>query len=200
MDSGPKDNEITELLSRVSSGDHDAESRLLECVYANLRALARHYISAERRDHTLQATALVHEAYLRISQNPGFKWENRAHFFAVASRAMRRVLIDHARTVKAVKRGGVKVPLDQALVGAPEQSTDLLALDQVLLRLASLDARQAQIVEMRFFGGVSVSDIASALDISERTVKRDWTMARAWLHGELTKGNEIDGPDTLGEP
>jgi RNA polymerase sigma factor (TIGR02999 family) len=181
----PETREITELLTRLSAGDKDAEAKVLALVYKDLRRLARHYLAAERRDHTLQATALVHEAYLRINKQSEFHWENRSHFFAVAARAMRRVLVDHARRVKAGKREQVKVSLETALVYSPGKPGELIALDEALDRLAGLDARQARIVEMKFFGGLSMEEIAENLDISVRTVKRDWTFARAWLYGEL---------------
>jgi RNA polymerase sigma-70 factor (ECF subfamily) len=181
-------NDITQLLARFSAGDQDAEEKLVTLVYKDLRRLARHYLAAERRDHTLQATALVHEAYLRINMQTEFQWQNRSHFFAMAARAMRRVLVDHARGVKAVKREGAKVSLESALLCSAEQSVHMLALDEALERLALLDARQARIVEMKFFGGLSVEEIAQLLNISVRTVKRDWTHARAWLYGQLIQG------------
>jgi RNA polymerase sigma-70 factor (ECF subfamily) len=190
--------EITQLLSRLAGGDREAEERILALVYKDLRRLAKYYLAAERRDHTLQATALVHEAYLRMNRQTGFQWQNRSHFIAVAARAMRRVLVDHARRVKAVKREGMKISLESALVSSEEQSAEMLALDEALNRLALLDSRQAQIVEMKFFGGLSVEEIAQILNVSVRTVKRDWNLARAWLYGELTQSaNEHERP--LGE-
>jgi RNA polymerase sigma-70 factor (ECF subfamily) len=179
--------EITQLLSRLSAGDQGAEEKLVALVYKDLRRLARHYLAAERRDHTLQATALVHEAYLRINKQTDFQWQNRSHFFAVAARAMRRVLVDHARGVKAVKREGQKISLESALLCSEERPAEILALDEALDRLASFDARQARIVEMKFFAGLSVEEIAQILNISVRTVKRDWNLARAWLYGQLTE-------------
>jgi RNA polymerase sigma factor (TIGR02999 family) len=186
--------EITQLLSRFSAGDRGVEDQILALVYKDLRRLARHYLAQERRDHTLQATALVHEAYMRISQQNGVKWENRAHFFAVAARAMRRILIDHARGVKAEKRGGHKVSLESALLYSDAQSVELLALDEALTRLATWDPRQAQVVEMKFFAGLSVEEIAQVLNIGVRTVKRDWSLARAWLYGELTNALAESAP------
>jgi RNA polymerase sigma-70 factor (ECF subfamily) len=182
--------ELTELLSKLSVDDREAQHEVFELVYKDLRHLARRYLRSERQDHTLQATALVHEAYLRIFQKSRVKLQNRIHFFAVASRAMRHVLVDHARGLRAVKRGGVKVSLDFAAVSTPEQSADLLALDRALRRLATWDPRQAQVVEMRFFGGLSIEEVAAVLNVSQRTVKRDWNLARAWLYGELTKTHE----------
>jgi RNA polymerase sigma-70 factor (ECF subfamily) len=183
----PTAGEITQLLSRLSAGDYKAEEQVLALVYKDLRRLARHYLAAERRDHTLQATALVHEAYLRINKQAGFQWKDRSHFFAIAARAMRRVLVDHARGVKAVKRGGMKLSLETAELSSEEQCADMLALNESLDRLALLDSQQARIVEMKFFGGLTAEEIAQILNISVRTVKRDWNHARAWLYGELTK-------------
>jgi RNA polymerase sigma factor (TIGR02999 family) len=177
--------EITSLLVKVSEGDQGAENRVLNLLYKDLRRLARYYLDGERKDHTLQATALVHEAYLRVCRSENVQWQNRGHFIAVAARAMRRVLVDHARSVHAQKREGQKIELDSALVYSDDQSEEILALDEALKRLASWDSRQAQIVEMRFFGGLQIEEIATHLNVSVRTVKRDWTMARAWLYGEL---------------
>jgi RNA polymerase sigma-70 factor, ECF subfamily len=185
MKTSDDNTEITSLLSRVSEGDHNAEDRVLSLLYKDLRRLAQHYLDAERKDHTLQATALVHEAYLRVCRSDKVHWQNRAHFIAVAARAMRRVLVDHARSVHARKREGQRVELDSAMVYSDQQSEEILALDEALKRLASWDNRQAQIVEMRFFGGLQIEEIANLLKVSVRTVKRDWNMARAWLYGEL---------------
>jgi RNA polymerase sigma factor (TIGR02999 family) len=185
-----KNNELTELLSQLSADNIEAQQAVFALVYKDLQLLARRFLRSERRDHTLQATALVHEAYLRISQQSRLKLENRIHFFAVASRAMRRVLVDHARGLRAVKRAGIKVSLDSAALSTPEQSADLLALDRALRRLETWDPRQAQVVEMRFFGGLSTKEVAAVLNVSQRTVKRDWNLARAWLYGELAKAHE----------
>jgi len=181
-----RDGEITHLLIGLSSGDAKAEDQVIALLYKDLRRLAKHYLANERRDHTLQATALVHEAYVRMTKRTGVTWQNRRHFFATAAREMRCVLVDHARRFNAVKRAGTKVSLESALVCA-EQSAELLLLHEALDRLATWDARQAQIVEMRFFGGLSLEEIATALGVCVRTVKRDWNLARAWLYGELTK-------------
>jgi RNA polymerase sigma-70 factor, ECF subfamily len=178
--------DVTLLLHRVARGDQDALARLMPLVYGQLRRLAAHCMLSERSDHTLQPTALVHEAYMvLVKQRVG--WQNKAHFFAVAARLMRRILIDHARGHLRDKRGGGEraVPLDEALVFAPEQSSELVKLDQSLERLAKLDPRQSKIVELRFFGGLTVEQTAAVLGISEKTVKRDWSMAKAWLHGDL---------------
>jgi RNA polymerase sigma factor (TIGR02999 family) len=184
--------EITRLLVGLSSGDQAAGHQVITLLYKDLRRLARYYWAKERRDHTLQPTALVHEAYVRMSRKTGVKWQNRGHFFAAAAREMRRILIDHARRANAVKRAAPKVSLKSALV-SPEESADLLLLHESLNRLATWDARQAQIVEMRFFGGLSIEEIAVALEVSVRTVKRDWNVARAWLYAELTKATPDDG-------
>ena len=151
-----------------------------------------HHMRNERLGHTLQATALVNEAYLKLIDNREANWHNRAHFLAIASQAMRRVLIDHARSKRRVKRGGLqqKVSLEDVVIAAEEQSYDLVALDEALDRLAKVDARQSRIVELRFFGGLSVEQTAEVLAISPKTVKRDWAVARAWLHRELRTGSE----------
>jgi RNA polymerase sigma-70 factor (ECF subfamily) len=145
----------------------------------------------ERADHTLQATALVHEAYLKLVQHPSADWQNRAHFFGIAAQVMRHILIDHARGHGREKRGAGQqvVPLDEALVFSPEKSVELLRLDESLQRLTMLDPRQGRIVELRFFGGLSVEETAQVLEISPKTVKREWSMAKAWLHGDLRHGH-----------
>ena len=180
--------DITALLQQLSEGNREVEEDLIPQIYPALRQLAARYMSHERRNHTLQPTALVHEAYERLVQQPQIPWQNRAHFLATASRLMRHILVDHARTRQAAKRGGIQnqVTLDDALLSSSEQSTDILALNEALERLAKLDPRQSQIVEMHFFGGLTSEEIASVLEVSNRTVKRDWSMARAWLKGELT--------------
>lgn len=161
-------------------------------VYDELRRLAANALSRERHDHTLQPTALVHEAYLRLADEPSARWENRSHFLAVASRAMRRVLVDHARGRNAAKRGSgaARVSLEdfeQVVVAVPGETVDLVALDEALARLGELDPRQARIVELRFFGGLSVEDTATIVGASPRTVKRDWQLARAWLKREMAR-------------
>ncbi len=186
--------EITELLSKMTAGDQDAESRLIPLVYAELRRLAAAYMRSERTDHTLQATALVHEAFMRLKGQQEISWQSRAHFFAVCAQLMRRILVDHARGVRAQKRAGDrrKISLDSALNYAEEQSHELLALDQALDRLASWDPRQCRVVELRFFGGLSMEEIGEVLGISTRTAKRDFSMARAWLYGALTEAERHD--------
>jgi len=181
------DGEITILLNERWAGDPTADAKLIAHLYKHLRRLANYYLANERRDHTLQPTALVHEAYVRLSKRPGITWRNREHFFAVAARQMRRILVDYARYSKASKRPGIKIPLELAAVSVEQPASDVLNLHEALNRLASWDPRQAQIVEMRFFGGLSHEEIATALRLSVRTVKRDWNLARVWLYAELTK-------------
>jgi RNA polymerase sigma factor (TIGR02999 family) len=182
-----KQGEITALLERVSAGDKSAESELLPRVYGELRRMAGGYLRRERSDHTLQATALVHEAYLKLTGQTHIHWNGRAHFFAVAAQLMRRILVDHARQFRAAKRGAgaAKLELDAALMVGESQHNLIADLDEALERLAKFAPRQAQVVEMRFFGGMTEDEIALRLEVSPRTVKRDWTLARAWLHGEM---------------
>ena len=179
---------MTEVLQRISGGDPGAVDRLLPLVYDELRALARRELRRERSDHTLQPTALVHEAYLKLARLDRLEWRDRAHFFGAAAGTMRRVLVSHARRKRAEKRGGgaKAVPLENVVLAARERPEDVLALDEALARLADLDSRQAQVVECRFFAGMSVPETAEALGVSPATVKRDWTAARAWLNRELT--------------
>jgi len=180
--------EVTRLLEALRGGERDAESRLLALLYDELRRLARSYLRRERPDHTLQATALVNEAYLRMA-GASAPAKNRAHFFGIAAQVMRRILVDHARAHSAGKRGdGVpRLPLDEAVLVAHAESQQLVDLDEALSRLAKFDARQARIVELRFFAGLSVEETADVLDCAARTVNREWRMARAWLRRELTR-------------
>jgi RNA polymerase sigma factor (TIGR02999 family) len=178
------------LLSRVSEGDSNAVARLMPLVYDELRRLAASYLRRERPGQTLQATALVHEAYVRLINEKSHNWQNRTHFLAIAALSMRQILVQRARARKATKRGGdpIRIELEDHLLPAArtaQDEVDLVALDAALDRLAALDLRQAKIVELRYFGGLSVEEVAAALDISPATVKRDWTMARAWLKREL---------------
>jgi RNA polymerase sigma-70 factor, ECF subfamily len=179
--------DVTALLGELTKGNPEAGPKLIPLVYDELRRLADGYMRRERTGHTLQATALVHEAYLKLLGQHSVDWQNRAHFFGIAAQVMRRVLIDHARGHVRDKRGGGKeaVPLDEALVFSPERSSEFLELDSALERLAERDARLAKIVELRFFGGLTVEETAEVVGISPKTVKRDWTVAKAWLHGEL---------------
>lgn len=183
------DNSITALLLQLCEGNREVEARLIPQVYEELRRLAGHYMRSERSNHTLQATALVHEAYARLVQRPKVPWQSRAHFFATASQLMRHILVDHARAHRAGKRGGMhhQVTLDEAILPAQDRSIDVLALHQALERLTTFDLRQGRIVELHFFGGLNFEEIAMVLKLSERTVKRDWSMARAWLRSELSK-------------
>ena len=187
--------EVTELLLEWSKGNRAAESRLFDFVYHELHRLAGRYMLGERSDNSLQPTALVHEVYLRLIDQNRVNWENRSHFFAIAAQLMRRVLIDHARARNAEKRPkpGLKVPLSDLPIGIEIQTTELLALDEALGRLEALDPRQARIVEMRFIAGLSEEEIAQALGVSVRTVKRDWKVARAWLFGALRKEPRATG-------
>lgn len=183
------DSEVTQALIALSDGDRQALDRLLPMVYDHLRRIADRELRRERADHTLSPTALVHETYLKLVQLDRITWRGRAHFFGACSQVMRRVLISYARMKKAEKRGGEaaeKIPLDNVILAAQTRPSDLLALDEALERLAQLDARQARVVECRFFAGMGVEDTAEALGISPATVKRDWTLARAWLNRELT--------------
>jgi RNA polymerase sigma-70 factor (ECF subfamily) len=179
--------DVTILLSEVAGGDRTAAEKLMPLVYNELRRLAGNYMRHERPDHTLQATALVHEAYLKLVRWQDVSWKNRSHFLGIASQVMRRILIDHARGHLRAKRGGAKelLPLDEALVFSPEKSAELVRLDDALERLARLDLRQSKIVELRFFGGLNVDETAEFLGVSPKTVKRDWSVAKAWLHGEM---------------
>jgi RNA polymerase sigma factor (TIGR02999 family) len=179
--------EVTQLLVQLRTGDLEAEAKLVPIVYAELRRLARYYLRAERQGHTLQATALAHEAYLRLTKLKQIDWRDRTHFFAVSARIMRRILVDHARAVRAHKRGQGwdVVSLNDATLPPPARAPEILALDEALTRLTQLDERQARVVEMRFFGGMNEEETANALGISSRTVKRDWRIAKAWLFKEL---------------
>ena len=168
-------------------GDKPALDELMPAVYDELRRLAQHYLSRERGGHTLQTTALVHEAYLRLVDQKSVNWQNRAQFFGIAAQMMRRILVDHARTKKRAKRGGsdIKVSLADATVLVKGQDLDVVALDEALNRLAEIDEQQSRVVELRFFSGLTVAETAEVMRISTATVKRDWSMAKAWLHREL---------------
>jgi RNA polymerase sigma factor (TIGR02999 family) len=185
--------DVTVLLGQLAKGSDSAAAKLIPLVYDELRHLAAGYMRRERPDHTLQPTALVHEAYLKLIEQREVNWQGRAHFFGIAAQTMRRILVDHARGHLRDKRGGgvIPVPLDEALAFSPEQSSELVKLDESLERLAKLDPRQSRIVELRFFGGMTVEQTADILGISPKTVKRDWSMAKAWLHGDM-KANDGD--------
>jgi RNA polymerase sigma-70 factor (ECF subfamily) len=181
---------ITELLSAWSAGDESALRQLMPLVYPELKTLANRQIARAAAGHTLQATALVHEAYLRLSAKTEVSWNDRVHFYAVAAQVMRGILVDHARAQQAVKRGGgaFTLALDEAVALTETKDIDLLALDEALLRLTELDAQHGKIVELRFFGGLSIDEISTVLRISASTVKRDWVIAKTWIRRELTKG------------
>ena len=181
--------EITRLLSDWSRGDKAALDKLTPLVYAELRQIARRQMGKERPGHTLQPTALVNEAYLKIAGQGGFEWQSRAHFFAVCAQVMRHILVDHARTQARDKRGGraVHVPLDEAAASVWGQETDFVALDEALRALEALDPQQGRIIELRYFGGLSVEEVAEILKISPATVGREWRRAKAWLYNELQK-------------
>jgi RNA polymerase sigma factor (TIGR02999 family) len=185
----PSPGEVTQLLAALRNGDPSAESRLLEVVYAELHRMAVRYMRYERPDHTLQATALIHEAYVDLTRQPAKNWQDHAHFYGVAAQVMRRILVDYARTHRAAKRGGgqQKVGLDDAVLLTGEQSDELVALDEALSRLAQFDARQSRIVELRFFAGLNEEETAEVLGVSSRTVRRDWGVAKAWLYGQLNE-------------
>lgn len=178
---------ITHLLKEWSDGDQQALDELTPLVYEELRLQATRYLRRERPNHSLQATALINEAFLRLIDVKDVQWQNRAHFFAIAANLMRRILVDHARRRDAEKRGGAQVllTLDEGLAWTNEPDVDLLAIDEALDRLAVIDEQQARVVELRFFSGLTVDETATALDISPKTVKRDWSVARAWLKREI---------------
>lgn len=185
--------EVTALLAALEGGDETAMNQLLPLVYEELRLLARHHLAGQRRGHTLQTADLVGEAYLKLVHAQGTGWRNRAHFFAVASRAMRSVLVDYARRRTYAKRGGnpLRVSLSEADQISEPRTAEVVAVDEALRRLAALDPRKAEIVELRYFGGLSLEEIGRLLDLSSRTIKREWRWARAWLYREL--GEETPG-------
>jgi len=185
----PAQHEITQLLAQWREGNQSALDELYPLVYDELHRLARRYMSRERKGHTLQTTALINEAYVRLVDQKNVAWANRSHFFAISAQIMRRILIDHARRHQYAKRGGgaQQVSLDEAAtVVMPDQSGELLRLDEALKSLAEMDPRRSQVVELRYFGGLNNEEIAGVLQISENTVTRDWNMARAWLYQQLT--------------
>ena len=184
--------DLTELLAAAQAGTPGAVDRLIPLVYEELKQLAAGYLRAERPDHSLQTTGLVHEAYLKLVDQRRTTWQNRAHFFGIAAQAMRRILVDHARRRRARKRdAGRPVTLDDEVAGGAPDTGEVLAVDEALERLAALDARQARIVELRYFAGLGIEEVAGALQISPATVKRDWVSAKAWLQREL--GGESAG-------
>lgn len=183
-----RSHEVTQILKDWSEGSNDASARLMPLVYEELRRLAREYLRRERADHTLQATALVHEAYLRMVDETSVTWKDRAHFYGIAARLMRRILVDHARAHNAAKRGGLerKFTLDEARDLPAPGPTDLVALDGALENFAKTYPRKSEVVELKFFGGLEANEIAEVLHVSEKTVLRDWSFAKLWLCRELS--------------
>lgn len=178
---------VTQILEAAQGGNRTAVNELFQAVYDELKSLAARYLNRERVDHTLQPTALVNEAYVQMVDQTRVHWQGRAHFFAVAAQAMRRILVDHARKHRAAKRGGGRhrITLNEEWIAGSRPDHDVLILDEALEKLAELDRRQAQMVELRFFGGLSVAEVAAVLNMSKRTVEREWTMIRSWLRREL---------------
>jgi len=182
--------DITQMLQQWCDGKKEVLDELLPLIYSELRRQAARHLRRERKDHTLQTTALIHEAYLKLVDQRNVKWESRSHFFAIASQAMRRILVDYARTRTRVKRGGddIKLSLEAAEpLASNEKSVDLIALDEALTRLAAIDEQQSRVVELRYFSGLSLEETAAILHISRATAAREWNMAKAWLHRELTR-------------
>ena len=192
MPPSPTGHQITQLLVRWREGDQRALDELMPLVYDELRRLAAHYMRGERPGHTLQTSALVNEAYLRLAGQEEIEWQSRAHFFAIAAQAMRRILVDHARRRGGQKRGGGahKVALDEALIVSADRAAEVVALDDALARLAEVDPRKSRAVELRFFGGLSVEETAEVLNVSPGTVMREWTFTKAWLKREINGGRE----------
>ena len=192
--SQPSRHEVTQLLLAWSSGDQTALDKLTPLVYDELRRMAHRYMSRERPGHTLQTTALVNEAYLRLVNREAVEWQNRAHFFAIAAQVMRHILVDHARSHAYAKRGGGTrtISLDEAMLVSQERAAEVVALDEALKGLADIDPQQSRIVELRFFGGLTIEETAAVLQLSAATIKREWSTAKAWLYHELAKNNRYD--------
>lgn len=184
-------NEITELLIAWSGGDKKALDELMHIVYDELHRLAHHHLAKERQDHTLQTTALVNEAYMKLVDQKRVKWQNRSHFFALSSQLMRRILVDYARSRQYAKRGGgaSALPLNEALIVTPERAAEMIALDDALTELAKHDERKARIVELRFFAGMNIDETSELLGVSPGTVMKDWTLAKAWLQREMDRSS-----------
>jgi RNA polymerase sigma factor (TIGR02999 family) len=181
--------EVTQFLVDWGNGDQSALNKLIPLVYDELRRMAHHYMARENPDHTLQTTALVNDAYLRLIDQNRTNWQNRAQFFGIAAQLMRRILVDHARSHAYAKRGGgtTQVPLDEGAVLSPQRAADVLALDEALNQLTTIDPRKCRIVELRYFGGFTVEETASLLQVSDVTVMRDWSLAKAWLRREISR-------------
>jgi RNA polymerase sigma-70 factor (ECF subfamily) len=188
----PSPEKVSQLLAAWGDGDQSARDRLMPLVYEELHRLAHQYMKRERPGHTLQTSALVNEAFVRLIDQRDVRWQNRAHFFGIAAQMMRRILVDYARTRAYQKRGGNahRVTLDEALLVSPDRSAEVVALDEALKTLAGMDRRKSQLVELRFFGGLSIEEAAVVLGVSTGTVMRDWTLAKAWLRREMTDETE----------
>jgi RNA polymerase sigma factor (TIGR02999 family) len=186
----PSPSNVTAMLRDWSNGDRQAQDQLFRVVYNELHGQAARYLRHEHPGLSLQTTDLIHEAYLRLIDQQQVEWQNRLHFFAIAAQVMRRILVDHARSRQAAKRGGsdIRLPLEDAMVVLPGPDLDFVALDEALNKLAEIDPQQSQVVELRFFSGLSVEETAKVMSVSERTVKRDWHVAKAWLRRELSRG------------
>ena len=186
----PSPPNVTELLRNWSDGDKQAQEQLFQIVYNELHRQAARYVRNEHLGLSLQTTDLIHEAYLRLIDQHHVEWQNRLHFFAIAAKVMRHILVDHARSRQAAKRGGsnIRLPLEDAMVILPGPNLDFVALDEALNRLAEIDPQQSRVVELRFFSGLTVEETAEVMSVSERTVKRDWNVAKAWLRRELSRG------------
>ena len=199
MEPAPAD--VTSLLNKLAAGDQEAAAQLVPLVYEELRRLAARRLRQERPNHTLQATALVHEAYVKLAAQRSAKWQNRAQFFGVASQVMRRILVDYARGQQRIRRGGKqqKVSLDDVLLVSPERTEEVLSVHESLSRLEKLDARQARIVELHYFGGLTVEEIAEVVGLSSKTVMRELNVAKAWLYGDLKERDAEAEPRTKGE-
>jgi RNA polymerase sigma factor (TIGR02999 family) len=186
----PSSSNVTQMLHDWSHGDREVLDKLVPVVYEELRRQAARYLKRERPGHTLQTTALIHEAYIRLIDQKNVHWQNRAHFYAISAKLMRRILVDHARSRQAAKRGGsdIKLPLEEAMITPEGREVDIVALDEALERLAAIDPQQSRVVELKFFSGMSVEETAEVLGVSTRTVKRDWNVAKAWLRREISEG------------
>ena len=181
--------QATQIVNAIASGDRTGADRLFSLVYSSLRDLASRYLRGEKRDHTLSPTDLVHEAYMKLIDQTRVEWRGKTHFLAVGAQAMRRILVDHARSRRRAKRGGgrVRIALNEQVAISPQRHEDVMALDEALAKLAEVDPRQATIVELRFFGGLNVAEVAEVLGVSKRTVENEWTAVRAWLRRELSE-------------
>jgi RNA polymerase sigma factor (TIGR02999 family) len=186
--------EVSQLLRNWSAGDRQALDKLIPLVYQELRRLAHHYMRQERVGHTLQTTALINEAYMRLADYKRMRWQTRAHFFAVAAQVIRRILVEHARSRKYAKRGGgaQRVSLEEVAIVSQDRSAEVIAVDEALTELEAWDSRKCKIVELRFFGGLSIEETAEALKISTTTVEREWRSAKAWLYREISEGGRVE--------